>query len=407
LARRINWFGNPPPRSAVMVDVGDLALPLRVEGLRTSEHHPIEFYGEVLLRFGNDKAAALALLENGLKDRRNLAYKDLSETLQGVIRAAVDAMCVTSTLDDLVRDPERRMRLQETMARMIAEDVGRYGLTVVRVSSAEFTGDAYEKYAERLGDVDIKRRELEYSAAIRALLNKEAMSQIKDKSDLLEYEELTAHEYGIAHAQREQERAVLLRGYAHLNELDELRHQHDVVNEKAEHEIGVRVKWDDYNLELVVRQANAQAKARNETFQQEKLEAEWAVGIRAKKDEVEAVRKAADATRRAGMTTEQLLADVEDPAVRRQLLERLMVERNIKMSPEQILAEAAQNSPAAAEALSRMCDRTRQNAETLLAEMKRLYADANDRQERITKTMLEPAVEAAKRQAPQPQTIVH
>ncbi|MDD4025830.1 MAG: SPFH domain-containing protein, partial [Kiritimatiellae bacterium] len=182
LARRINWFGDPPPRSAVMVDAGDVALPLRVEGLRTAEHHPIEFYGEVILRFGNDKNAARAFLENALKDARHLTYGSISETLQGVVRAAVDELCVTSTLDDLVRDPGRRLRLQETMTRAIGEDVGRFGLEIVRVSSAEFTGDEYEDYAEKLGEVDIKRRGLEYAAAVRSLLNKEAMAQIKDKN---------------------------------------------------------------------------------------------------------------------------------------------------------------------------------------------------------------------------------
>jgi hypothetical protein len=98
---------------------------------------------------------------------------------------------------------------------------------------------------------------------------------------------------------------------------------------------------------------------------------------------------------------------VEDPALRRQLIELLMVERNRTMTPEQMLAEAAQHSPAAADALSKMSDRTRQNAEVLLAEMKKLYADANDRQDKNLKTLLEPAVEAAKRQAAPPQTIVH
>ena len=234
LARRINWFGDPPPRSTVMVDAGDVVLPLRVENLRSSEHHPIEFYGEVILRFGNDKAAALALLANGLKSERHLTYRDLSERLQGVIRAAVDEMCVTSSLDDLVRDPARRLRLQETMIRQIGADIERFGLLVVRVSSAEFTGEQYEAYAERLGDVDVKRRELEYAAAIRALLNKETMSQIKDKNDLLEYEEISAHEHGVSQAQREQERKVLLRGFAHQNDLDELRHQHDVETLKTE-----------------------------------------------------------------------------------------------------------------------------------------------------------------------------
>ena len=406
--RKINWFGNPPPRTVVMVDSGDVALPLHIEGLRTAEHHPIEFYGETILRFGGDKAAAVSLLANALKEARHMTYGDLAERLQGAIRAAVDELCVSSTLDDLVRDPNRRLRLQETMARAIGEDLGRMGFDLVRVSSAEFTGEAYEAYAERLGELDVKRRELEYAAQMRAILNREAMSKIKDESELAEFEAAAAQELGIAQATRDQEMTLLKRGFAHRNELDELRHAHDVQTRQTEQDINIKVKWDDYNLELVVKTANAAAAKRRVEFAQEKEEAEWALRMREEKDRVEVRKKQADADRRKGMSLEEQMMDVDDPDLRRELLELMKAKRNQAMSPEQLLAEAAANSPAAAAALAAMTDRTRQNAEQFLAEMKQLYADANARQDANLKTMLEPAVEAAKRSAPPPpQTIVH
>ncbi len=403
LARAINWFGDPPPRSVVMVDVGDVALPLRVEGLRTAEHHPIAFYGEVILRFGNDKAAALALLENALKDARHLAYKEISESLQGVVRAAVDALCVTSTLDDLVRDPERRTRLQETMTRMIGADIGRRGLAVVRVSSAEFTGDEYEAYAERLGDVDIKRREQEYADTVRKLKKKEEMEAYKDADELRAFKALIDSEYRVSQATRDREWELLKREWQH----DDIRHQQLLEVERTAHAIGVQVQKDDYGRDKDIKDAGAAAEARDQTFGQERKEAEWALDMRSRKDQIELDRKAAEAKRREGMTTEQMLADVDDPSLRKELVELMKAERNRTMTPEQMLAEAALHNPAAAEALARMADRTRQNAEQVLAEMKKLYADAAERQDRNLKTMLEPAVEAAKRQAAQPQTIVH
>ena len=36
LLRKINWFGNPPPRSVVLIDIGEVIVPLHLEGLRTS-----------------------------------------------------------------------------------------------------------------------------------------------------------------------------------------------------------------------------------------------------------------------------------------------------------------------------------------------------------------------------------
>ena len=179
-----------------------------------------------------------------------------------------------------------------------------------------------------------------------------------------------------------------------------MRHNHDVENQQTEQDIGVKVKWDDYNLERVIKVANTDAQARQITFAQEMQEAREAQKLRQE-------RKDADAKRRAGMTTEERLLDIGDPVLRRELMEMMMIERNRTMTPEQMLAEAAVHSREAAAALASMSDKSKENAERVLAEMKKLYADANDRQDKNLKTMLEPAVEAAKRQAAQPQTIVH
>lgn len=395
LAHKINWFGDPPPRSVVMVDAGDVALPLHVDELRTAEHYPIAFYGEVILRFGSDKTAAVAFVENALKDRRHVSYKDLSESLPGVIRTAVDALCVTSTLDDLVRDPERRARLQETMTRTIGEDIARCGLKVVRVSSAEFTGDEYEDYAERLGDVDIKRREKEYEDAIRKLQKKGEMDAFKDADELRSYKAVLDNEYRVSQATRDREWDLLKRAWEH----DDIRHRQLREIEQAEHSISVRQMEDDYARGKNAKDADAAARTRDVAFGQEQKEAEWALDIRNRK-------KTEDVKRRANMTLEERLMDVDDPAVRHELIELMKAERNRTLSPEQILAEAASNNPEAAEALAKMSDRSRQNAEMVLAEMKKLYTEASERQDRNLKTMLEPAVEAAKSKT-QPQTIVH
>ena len=113
LARRINWFGNPPPRSVVLIDVGEVIVPLHLEGLRTSERIPIEFYGELVLRFKGDKDAARAFFGNVLKGERSYTFTQIAGRIEPLIRGAVDEMCIASTLEDLVKDPERRIRLQE------------------------------------------------------------------------------------------------------------------------------------------------------------------------------------------------------------------------------------------------------------------------------------------------------
>ena len=72
------------------------------------------------------------------------------------------------------------------MTARIKDDLDACGLEVVRVSSAEFTGDEYEERAQQLGeletkrlgmevDVEDKRREAEYRAALRQLASREEM----------------------------------------------------------------------------------------------------------------------------------------------------------------------------------------------------------------------------------------
>ena len=81
LSRRINWFGNPPPRSVVLIDVGEVVVPLHIEGLRTAEHFPIEFYGEVILRFTGGKDAARAFVSNILKGERDCTFDIIAKRL--------------------------------------------------------------------------------------------------------------------------------------------------------------------------------------------------------------------------------------------------------------------------------------------------------------------------------------
>lgn len=394
---------NMQPRSLVMIDIGDIILPLRVDGLRTMEHHPIEFYGEVILQFGNTSTAAVAFLENALKDARHLSYDDLRESLQGVLRTAINSMCAASSLDDLVRDPERRVRLHDTMTRIINDDIKRKGLQLIRVSSAEFTGDEYDEYVQRLGEVDIKRRELEYVETMRKLQNQAEMDAFKDADALRTYKALIDNEFEVSQATRDREWQLLKRNWEH----DNIRHQQLLEIEQSDHTILKTRKMNDFAREENVENAGTDVKIQQMRFAQEMKEARDALELRKAKDAHELELKEKDAKRRAGMKMEERLMDVDDPVLRRQLFDVLMAERNRTMTPEQILAEAAMNSPAAAEALAKMSDRSKQNAEQVLAEMKKLYADANERQDKNLKTMLEPAIEAAKRQPGQPQTIVH
>ena len=342
LMRRINWFGNPPPRSVVLINVGEVVVPVHVEGLRTAEHFPIEFYGEVILKFKGGKDAASAFVSNILKGERKCAFDMITKRLEPVIRGPVDEMCTVSTLDDLVRDPERRIRLQERMDARIRDDLNACGMEVVRVSSAEFTGEEYEAYAEKLGEIDIKRREVEYKAAMRSLGNDDSMNAIKSEHDLKEYAAIVANEFRVSQATREHDFDELLVSWKRQRELDDQGHQHGLEDRQVDHDISVGRKMDAYGREKKVEDSKADTTAQDIHTQQDVKDAQSWLDVKERKLHIRQEDKAADAARRSGMAIEQLLADIEDPQQRDQMLKLYKMKLQAGMTPQQILATMGQ-----------------------------------------------------------------
>ena len=381
LARKINWFGNPPPRSVVLVDIGEIVVPLHVEGLRTSEYFPIEFYGEVMLRFKGDADAARAFLGNILGENRSCTFKELSANFERAVRIAVDEMCVASTLDDLVRDPDRRIRLHERMSARLKEDLEACGLELVRVSSAEFTGREYEDYAAKRGDVDQKRRDYEYQDAIRHLADREAMEQYRDMDALRTYKETIDHEYRVSHATRDREFDLLKRNWEHddiiyrrLLELEEQTHKHDLETNQVEHDIKIDEKIGEHERDKKVKDAMADVKVQDIHTTQDVKDAQSWLDVKERKLDIRQKDKSADAARRHGMTLAEMLMDAEDPDVRQALLDAMRLERNVKMTPEQLLAELGQDP---------------MNAK-LVEELKKLYQDVSNRADRNFSRVVDP-----------------
>ncbi len=418
LAHKINWFGNPPPRSVVLVDAAEVAFPVHIEALSTAERYPIEFYGEVILRFRGDKDSARALVANLMKSDRSTSLAEISARLESVMRFAVDSMCTATTLDDLVRDPQRRIRLQESMTRLVADDLAASGLEVARVSSAEFTGDEYEKLAATIeqnvtahaGDsvednetqygygrtLDQQRRYEEYRDALRKTVDHGNMSQYKDADDMRRYILDLNNEYGLTVEEINHEWEVLKRERSHeaevyqrmldierLGHADELRHHaYTVEDEDQAHQFGLgdravdnsianAGKIGDFNRgEALKNSTNATQISGMSADEQVRQAKEW-IGVRREKNQVNLDYRQAEADRRHGMSLEERLMDVDDDALRARLLQKAKLDRDAALDVEHILAEAAANNadPIAAGALTalRASDNSRTPEQILAA----------------------------------------
>ena len=196
LLRDVNWFGNPPPRSAVVVDSGDCVFRIDFSGLdsgglasaevRSAEELKVTAVAEVTLRF--DRSRADDFLGNLMKDRRKVEAKEVVAMLYEESLSAVRDLCQQSTIEDLVKDPDRRERFEEAIARALKDPLKRYGLELVRVGAVEFVGAAYEEIRAKYGELEKARRLVEFEKKQLELLSDEEKMRGEDATNRAERE---------------------------------------------------------------------------------------------------------------------------------------------------------------------------------------------------------------------------
>lgn len=222
--RAINWFGNPPPRSIVLVAAGDMVFRVAFQGLRSAEELPVDAYAEVTLRFRPSKAADF--LANFLKERRAVSADAVCEWLMAESLSAAKDLALQSTIEDLVKDPDRRPRFEEALSRNLRDLLDRNGLELIRVGAVEFSGPAYETMRAKYGALETARRELEFKRANLALIASEEESDLADAKARDERNSADARDRAVReaqdtefHARREQETAEYLAQLAQEKDL--------------------------------------------------------------------------------------------------------------------------------------------------------------------------------------------
>jgi hypothetical protein len=394
LARKINWWGDPPPRTVVLVDNGDVVVPIRVTDLRTAEEIPVECYTEVCLHFQPKRAEPF--LANFMKTALTVSYEDLANVLAGEVRATVSDAASTSTVEDLVKDPQRRVRLEDALREALKVSAERYGLELVRLASVEFTGKEYEQLREQAGVLEVKRRELEFQQRMREALSGDRMQQFKTEHDLAEYVSQLAQEKDVSSEMREHEMARLKQ--AHRHEIDKAEASYQMAKEmdQAAHQIGIKIKWDDYTAAKLLKDAELQARiAAIKVDEEIRQTNEW-LKVRAAKMAQRRQDERERAEIYAGKDIQTLIALIPDAAHRDQLLALHRQTLRAGQSPEQLLAEAAGQSTAAAEALARMRELKREDLEREFNERKKLSDESAARLERVLSDALKAMSEFSK-----------
>lgn len=408
--RAINWFGNAPQRTAILFDSGDSVYSVRFDNLISGTNDlPINMSAEITLRLIENKA--IDFVENYMKGDNSATYDGIGKWLENEILYIAKNFAATSSIEDLVKDPERRPHFEHEIESHLSKVFERLGLEFIRVGAVEFYGPNYDTYSKQMQEFEQSRREIEYNQKLRDLLNSSKMSEAKDNNELLEYMEQLAqekdirelnrstemklvimaknHEVSVAEADEamfnlQREHALKLKEQANARELDlntkkyfredELADaNHETILAEAKertNEIirkGVRAdvelkEWArfreaetthkiqelNFELEKAKQELSHSDKDKDQARELEKLKALRELNDQIIESETKAYAEKAKAT--AGLSAAQLAALSDDPVRAQQLAQLAMLEAKKGLSAEQLLALGAENSPAAAQA---------------------------------------------------------
>ncbi len=383
LARKINHWGSPPPRTIVLIDSGEILLPLRKEDLRSAEDLEVCFYGEAILQF--DPSDAEAFLTNIFRNREEVSIPEIAERLDREVAHALSAFTNSTTIEDIVKDPDRRAHLEARIEETLERTSRSIGLRVVRISSAEFYGNDYERLRALSGEAEVKRRELEFSEKMRQTATRDRMGKFKTEADLEEYVASIAHEKGISDEKRDLELNRLRQVHRHEIEVEEAAHQMEREQERTRHELGLDRQRHAWESEKKAGEVESEA-----------AETERWVEVRRKKEAAEREHLAALGDLTEGRDTAALIAMIDDPERRKELLQIHRLKELKGCGPEEILALTAADQPEAAAALAKLLSSKADDRDKALEDMKEMTREQSRQLQEILSQAMKTTSEAAK-----------
>ena len=457
--RTINWFGNPPPRSAVMVDAGECVFRVDFTGktsgvgdvasapLRSAEELEVGCVAEITLRFVPGRADDF--IANVMKESRSVATKDVCALIYENALSAVRDLCAQSKIEDLVKDPERRERFEDAITRALRDSMKDWGLEIVRTGAVEFYGSAYEEVRAKYGELEKSRRLVEFGKAqlevLAAQADQDAAAGKRDAQrdqETKEYLEQLAQEKELSELERSQELAIAVRvskgeisaaeaKLAAARELEDHAKNMTALAHKLELDLTLR----NYDREQLIADAENKAKlaaiGRDERLKDEKLvttvvgeklsqakiqdeieririvreiwEQDKYLDLRKKKNEIKNAELRERAGILAGKSELELAAlNIDDPQARQAFLEqglaKLKIQQETAMTPEQLLAKQAGSSADAAQALARIAEAKEKAALQVLDERRKQDAERLAHDERMQDRLFDLATKAVERQ---------
>ena len=443
-AKKFATLNLTSPTSVVLTDAGDVELRLEAIKLYSKEQMEIDATFKAVVRLKDTEQ----FFTNAFKSRNRLSVGYLGGSLTEELRGALQTFVGARPVDELYSNASLRTDVEGQMQLELEPILERIGLEMVQLRFIDFFCPAYdpmrEKEAElyvdtRQADIDIDR--LKLTQRLRKSMTADKMDGFKNEKDFEDFVRQTEHELGLKDVIRSDEMDKLKRQFAFERNRELLTQQIEIEGIKSEHQrsearLALIAKIESVNLEHEAKLKRDLDEAKNDVevgraqlelkrleSEQDFWEAEKAIELRRKSQllelevkEKEQQLEAKTLQERSKASAQALLSILDGPAADRiAALEELQLKE--KLSPDQIVAMTAAESPAVAQALAEKYkaeaamgeDRFRQLQE-FMAQQQHGATEAADRLERVMNAALQQMGSTAttRAQAPQPasQTVV-
>lgn len=393
-----DYFKSGGRKALVMVELAEISFPVLCSGMRSREDMDLDLTCSVVLRFNPE--CAEEFLANVMGNRvyvssddvnAVLGYDDLARNLLLVeVEIAAKDLCNEHTVDDLFKDPQLRVALEDRIAGQLKRNLDAAGLQFVRLTEVEFHGTMFERLREISGDVERKRRELEFQLRADELARDSAKRAALGDGEVQDYLDQLAHEKDIKDYVRAREMARLNETWERDRAISELNLKYEQARKEltdtseletlqAEHDEALKAIVQDGELERrrkehdeLLRQRLAEQTASIDCERTEieiqKMRSAAALELAGKKQALEKQQKADDREHEAerARTLSGLGGDImtrislaKDPVEAHFLMKAFKAMQRDGKDPMQLLAEAAAdgNTDAAAALVNLSNDR--------------------------------------------------
>lgn len=429
-------FKNPKKEkcSVVMVRLAELEFPLRISGLRTQEDMEAALVCSVVLQFNPSLATQFMsnIMANptyvtGDVQSAFLTFDAIAfNLLIGELQVAARDFCNAHSVDTIFLDPECRVELFNTMSRALSEKLKSAGLDFERLEKINFLGPAFEELRRQNGELEVRRRELEYELRAQQMEldhnrlseesrseNENALRQLAKElkiSDLVRDREIErvqeSHRVEREIAALELNYQKNKKGLTDGAELAVLKAKHDeelkAIQQNGEMERRQKEHAEQLRQKIADQRAALECAQLEDSIQKLKNDAIHLRTLQILEEQRLAEEAKADAEKKRierleGVSLSTLLAMANDAVSKDAILEAMKIQQASSLTSEQALAAAVREGvPGAADALLRM---DKGLAEERRQELERVI-QLNERNvqsfERIAIKSMEASSEAAK-----------